>query len=252
MSTEERDKRIRLFKHGAIQAVVNNNVLTTGFDFPQIDCIVVLRPTASPVLWVQMLGRGTRPHPQKKNCLVLDFAGNTRRLGPINDPVRPRQKKKGPAGIAPVRLCEHCGCYSHAASRFCENPECGKEFPSYVKIMTEASTDVLIAGDKPEISSHRVDRVVYRVHEKVGKPNSMRVDYYCGLRRFSEYICLDHEGYAKRIARQWWLMRIPNALWGVPPSVADGMTAIDFIRQPSKISVVELAQHPQICGYEFD
>jgi DNA repair protein RadD len=252
LSKDQRDNRIAEFKSGRIKAVVNNNVLTTGFNYPKIDCIVMLRPTASPVLWVQMLGRGTRPAPGKKDCLVLDFAGNTRRLGPINDPVRPRRKKKGPPGIAPVRLCEMCGCYSHAAARFCENPDCGAEFPSHVKISTVASTEALIVGEKPQVLEYEVDRVVYRIHQKEGKPDSMRVDYYCGLRRFSEYICLDHDGYAKREARTWWLMRIPDPSWGVPPSVAAGMKAIDYIRVPKKISVVELGKYPQITGYEFD
>jgi len=70
--------------------MVNVGVLTTGFDFPEIDLIIMLRPTNSPVLWVQMLGRGTRPADGKENCMVLDFAGNTPRLGPINDPMIPK------------------------------------------------------------------------------------------------------------------------------------------------------------------
>src|SRR5690606_13490631 len=228
-------------------AVVNYNILTTGFDFPEIDCILVLRPTASPGLWVQMLGRGTRPCPGKTNCLVLDFAGNTARLGPINDPVLPRQRGKKGAGVAPVRLCEHCLTYNHASARFCT--ECGAEFPKNIKLLAQASTQELIAGVLPKIETFKVDRVVYSVHKKDGRPDSMRVDYYCGLRRFSEYICLDHQGYAHRIARQWWEMRCP---WGVPPSVHDGMRAVDSLRTPTEIRVVMKPRYPEICGYTFN
>lgn len=247
---EERAKRITDFKAGRIRVMVNNNILTTGFDFPAIDCIVMLRPTASPGLWVQMLGRGTRPFEGKSNCLVLDFAGNTQRLGPINDPVLPRKKGKGPKGIAPVRLCEFCGCWSHASCRFCENPECGMEFPVNVKIRAAASVDKLIAGSTPEIHQYSVNNVIYKLHKgKKGKPNSMKVTYYAGLRRFNEYICLDHSGYASRIARQWWELRSP---WGVPPDVPSGLMAVDHLRVPSRISVIENKRYPEIAGYEFD
>jgi DNA repair protein RadD len=245
---EERDRILRDFKAGKIQAVVNNNILTTGFDFPGIDCIVMLRPTTSPGLWVQMLGRGTRPAPGKENCLVLDFAGNTKRLGPINDPVLPRPKGKGPPGPPPVRLCEHCGCYSHASCRFCENPMCGMEFPKNVKIAAGASTFELIAGLVPRRETFEVSTVSYRIHKKEGKPDSMRVDYYCGLRRFSEYIALDHGGYAARLARQWWDQRSP---WGAPPSVHDGMAAINSLRVPTHIEVSMRTKYPEIVGYTF-
>jgi DNA repair protein RadD len=245
----ERDKVIRDFKRGNLKAIVNNNILTTGFDSPEIDCIVMLRPTASPGLWVQMLGRGTRPANGKKNCLVLDFAGNTKRLGPINDPVLPRKRGRGAPGVAPVRLCETCGCYSHASARFCENPECGAEFPKNIRITAQASLQEIIAGVTPEINSFDVDMVVYTIHHKAGKPDSMRVNYHCGLRRFSEYICLDHGGYATRVAKQWWEMRSP---WGVPPDVKSGMAAVDYLKTPKKIKVVEGKRYPEICGYEFD
>src|SRR4029079_8138707 len=106
---------------GEVRALVNNNILTTGYDDPTIDLIMVLRPTMSVVLWVQMLGRGTRPvfppgydsetleqrmaaimASGKFDCLVLDYAGNTRRLGPINDPVIPAPPKSKGTRDAPV------------------------------------------------------------------------------------------------------------------------------------------------------
>lgn len=250
LSTDERTDRIRRFKRGELRALVNNNVLTTGFDYADIDLILVLRPTSSPGLWVQMLGRGTRPAAGKANCLVMDFAGNTRRLGPINDPVLPRQKGQGAAGIAPVRLCEHCDTYSHAAARYCEC--CGEEFPLKIKLSAEAATqDVIIDGTvtTPIVEQFRVDHIAYRLHHKEGKPTSMRVDYHSGMRRFSEFVCLDHSGYAGRIAKQWWRLRSP---WGIPPSVPDGMKAIDYLRTPVAISVLVHKKYPEIAGYIFD
>jgi DNA repair protein RadD len=60
------------------------DVLTTGYDEPAIDAIAMLRPTKSAGLYVQMVGRGFRLHPSKVNTLVLDFAGNVERFGPVD------------------------------------------------------------------------------------------------------------------------------------------------------------------------
>src|SRR5699024_7836443 len=95
MPRHERDRNLDALKSGQLQALTNYGCLTTGVDVPRIDLIMMLRPTKSPGLHVQMLGRGTRPSPGKENCLVLDFAGNVARLGPIDDPVLPRKKGKG-------------------------------------------------------------------------------------------------------------------------------------------------------------
>lgn len=83
---EERRNIISYFKNETNYklAITNCNVLTTGFDAPPVDFIVLLRPTQSIVLYIQMLGRGTRLASNKENCLVLDYAGNIDRFGPVN------------------------------------------------------------------------------------------------------------------------------------------------------------------------
>jgi superfamily II DNA or RNA helicase len=73
---DERRKVIESWKAGKIQAVVNVAVLTEGFDYPEISCLIMARPTQSPSFYTQMLGRGLRIVPGKKNCLVIDFTGN--------------------------------------------------------------------------------------------------------------------------------------------------------------------------------
>ena len=80
----EREESIAAFKAGAIRCLVNVNVLTTGFNAPQVDLLAMLRPTLSTGLFVQMVGRGTRKADGKVNCLILDFAGNCRRHGPVD------------------------------------------------------------------------------------------------------------------------------------------------------------------------
>jgi superfamily II DNA or RNA helicase len=66
-------------REGAIKVVSSCMVLTEGFDEPSVDCIIVGRPTKSLPLYMQMVGRGSRPSPGKQDCLVIDIAAITRR-----------------------------------------------------------------------------------------------------------------------------------------------------------------------------
>lgn len=264
MPDAQRDANILGFKQGRYRAMVNNGILTTGFDFPGIDLIGMLRPTQSPSLWVQMLGRGTRPvyapgfdlgttegrltaisQGGKLNCLVLDFAGNTKRLGPINDPVLPRKKGKG-GGVAPVRLCEACGTYNHASVRFCS--ECGAEFPREVKIKQHAGTDELISDGAPKTEVFKVDRVIYNEHRKDGRPPTIQVSYFCGLRMFKEWVCLEHEGYAGKKARDWWRER---ALDEPPVTTAEALTSLDVLRTPTHIRVWLKPKYDEVLAYDY-
>jgi DNA repair protein RadD len=247
MPDAARDQAIIDFKCGKYRAAVNNNVLTTGFDFPAIDCIVVLRPTASTVLWVQMLGRGTRPSPGKENCLVLDFAGNTRRLGPINDPVIPRKKGEKGGGEAPVKLCENCQCYNHASARHCEF--CGTEFVFKVKIKVTAASEELVKGEVPVVATFVVDHVTYSRHSKEGRPPMVRVSYFCGLRKFSEYVCIEHDGFAQRKARQWWKERTDIPF---PMSTDEALILSASLKPSTHLRVWINKTYPEILLHCFD
>jgi DNA repair protein RadD len=77
----ERDEIINNFKSGKNRIVINVKVLTLGFDFPELDCIILARPTISLALLYQMIGRGFRPHPSKKNFLVVDCTDTIKKLG---------------------------------------------------------------------------------------------------------------------------------------------------------------------------
>lgn len=81
----EREQKIADFKSGKIQHLLNVGVLTTGFDFPELDCITLARPTFSLALYYQMVGRGIRidPNNPNKKCLVLDVTNNVLRMGRI-------------------------------------------------------------------------------------------------------------------------------------------------------------------------
>lgn len=76
---EERRAILRRLKTGQTQVVANCAVLTEGFDEPSISCVIVARPTRFHGLYVQMVGRGTRLYPEKKDLLVLDIVGASNR-----------------------------------------------------------------------------------------------------------------------------------------------------------------------------
>lgn len=252
-SDEENDKILADHKSGKIQAVVNNNILTTGYDDPEIDMIIVLRPTMSPVLWVQMLGRGTRPFPGKKNCLVLDYARNSLRLGPINDPRIPKTKKST-NGQAPVKLCPVCKTYNHTKATHCTN--CGELFTFAVKITDTASSQELIAKDEKEKPLPIVERfpvsfVYYGKINKGGK-DMLKVTYACGIQSFVELVLLDHSGYPKHKAHDWWRARFP----GDPPEADENETATtkalqytSELKTPKEIKVwVNKLPYPEVLG----
>lgn len=72
---DDRRRILARFAAGELDVVANCAVLTEGYDNPGVDCIVVARPTKSRALYVQMIGRGTRRHPDKADCLVIDVVG---------------------------------------------------------------------------------------------------------------------------------------------------------------------------------
>lgn len=77
MPSHERVRGIDTFRNGGLEILVNCMLLTEGFDCPAVDCVVMARPTQSPLLYRQMVGRGTRLAHGKDDCLVLDFVDNT-------------------------------------------------------------------------------------------------------------------------------------------------------------------------------
>lgn len=81
----ERAKMLSDFKAGRIKVIANTGVLTTGFDFPELDTVILARPTKSMSLYYQMVGRVLRPHASKKTAYVLDMVGVSKFFGPVGD-----------------------------------------------------------------------------------------------------------------------------------------------------------------------
>ena len=193
---KEREKIIDDFKAGRITALTNANVLTTGFDYPNLDAIIMLRPTMSPSLYVQMAGRGMRPKSHTDHCMVLDFAGVVRTHGPITavDPGR-----KAGTGEAPMKVCDNCNEIVHLSVKIC--PACGTLFPEKkLAINQKLYNDEImgIAGKNMDVTSW-----TWRRHVSFNSGKEMlRVTYYGALsdKPINEYLTVQHEGYAGKKA----------------------------------------------------
>lgn len=239
------------FKNGLFKYLCNVDVLTTGFNEKAIDCICLLRATESPGLYYQMCGRGLRMHPSKTNCLILDFGGNILRHGPI-DKIEIKKKVDGTHHLvtAPQKICDNCQDVVPAATRTC--PTCGYVFPidDEAKHEKEASTaDILSKFKKPEV--YTVENVRYSLHIKEGKPKSLRVEYVCdsiGINKFSEWVCIEHEGFAKKKAEKW----IEKRYHGKINTVTEALLVCDEFEKPLKIVVDINEKFPRIISYTFE
>lgn len=263
LAPDERDRRIAAFKSGELRALTNNNILTTGFDYPPIDFIICLRPTISVPLWVQMMGRGTRPSPDtgKENCLAMDFAGNTDTLGAVNNPRIPGRKGDG-GGPPPIKYCEDrntieksgCGMYAHISSRYCSY--CQNEFIFETHISQNASNADLLETDEPIIEYYDVSLVTYNYYLKTGSKPTIKVDYMCYMDtpdgtktiNLKEFVALEHPG-ARYMAADWWRQRSAEEL---PLTVAEALTKLSTLRTPRRLKVhMNAGKHPKILEAEY-
>jgi DNA repair protein RadD len=210
-----------------------------------VDLIAMLRPTKSTGLYVQMAGRGTRLAPGKETCLVLDFAGNVARHGPI-DLVKPRDKTNGRRWRGADQALSRVPTINALAARVCA--DCGYVFPApKVQLEATATTRPILSTGRPEWVD--VGAVTYHRHEKPGRPPSLRVDYHCGLVRHSEWVCPEHGGYAASKATQWWRRRAN----GLPPpaTVDEALARADELRTPVEIAVRPNGRYTEVVHARF-
>ena len=222
----ERDATLARFKAGELKYLCNVNVLTTGFDAPHIDCVALVRPTMSPGLYYQMVGRGFRLHPSKENCLVLDFGGNVLRHGPVDDIKVTTTDRVD--GKAPAKECPSCQAVIAAGFTTC--PQCGYVFPPPERQQHDPkASEAGILSGQVSTTKLQVEDVYYGIHTKRGAsedaPRTLRVDYRVGWHEYkSEWVCFEHEGYARQKAIAWWRKRSPDP---VPDNVERAIEIIE-------------------------
>ena len=250
---QEREDLIRQFKNHQIHCLVTVLALSVGFDVPDVDCIIWCRPTKSPVLYVQGMGRGTRIADGKDDCLVLDFTDTVERLGPV-DTIQGRAKKRSGPQEAPYSICPDCGERNAPAALvciYCQGQIRDEEEATPMDAKVSLAALLSSASEIGELIWHDITRVDYAIHRKEGKPDSLRVDYFSGLlRTASEWVCFDHHGYAKEKAYQWWARRNPNGIQPNNTFVAFGLSK--QLASPARIATRKNGKYTEVKHYEFD
>jgi DNA repair protein RadD len=250
----ERARLIADYKAGRIRCLVNVGVLTTGFDAPETDFIALLRATKSPVLYVQIAGRGMRLAPGKTDCLWADFTDTTSIMGPV-DAVKGRLPQGGRKGEAPTKLCPSCGSQNPASATECV--DCGFQFPEPERIKhgVQASAAAILSSQQETMFDTRpVTEVRYRLHHKPGSPTSLRVEYYDNMIRVaSEWVCLGHDGFARKKAERWWTQR--TTIDAIPSNAEQALEWLEYsdavLRRPASIIVTKRDKYPQIVSYHW-
>jgi superfamily II DNA or RNA helicase/intein/homing endonuclease len=252
----ERDELIRRHKSGELKCLVNNMILTTGFNNPRIDLIACLRPTHSAGLWVQMVGRGMRLFASKLNCLLLDFGRNLDRHGPI-DKIRGKDKSNARGGEAPSKICPSCQEIVHAAAAVC--PNCGFNFPQRDEpdIQRQASDSAVFSTQETAPVELQVYKMSVRKHVKDPlRPASMMVTYTTIRGPVREFVFFDHPEGSKpyRAAIQWMnsdpFINKERAIFELVSADVDGAVGVNW-SVPSSIVVVKDGKYYKIKERKF-
>jgi DNA repair protein RadD len=242
LSSAKRTELIKLFKAGKVQCLTNPAMMTTGFNFPNIDLVALVRPTLSVVLYQQIVGRGMRPKTHTDYGLVLDFAGAVSRHGPITK-IRPPEKKGKKAGEAPVKVCDHCHEIVPIVTRIC--PSCGEEFPEpeTAKDKFRLHDDDIMGerGNELEVSDWK-----WLVHTSASSGNVMLKVRYYGASMGSaveEYLTVLNQSRAGESARRTMARMV---------SASGAMIMLDGAPLESVAHAMNKAKPPDIIEYTRD
>jgi DNA repair protein RadD len=251
------------FKSQDLRWLVNCDVLTTGFNAKCVDAIAIMRATMSPGLFAQIVGRGLRLHPAKVNTLILDFGENIKRHGSIDDRNfgRASEEKRGQAARAAAlngrgKPCPACGLDVASNARECE---CGFIFPVNHEGTADKSSQ-LTGQTPPEVWT--VVSCGWGKHTKRSDsdaPPTLRIDYECrhadtegGLMttKISEWVCIEHEGYARLKAVGWWQCRSAAE---VPDTVDQALSLLNrgAGRMSAQITTTKDGKYFRIQSCEF-
>jgi DNA repair protein RadD len=263
MDPDSRRANLAAFDSGRLHVVCNVGVLTEGWDSTGVDCIVLCRPTKSPALYVQMIGRGLRPHEGKTDCLILDLSGNCMLHGDPNDPVVnvPGEPKDMPP---PTKACPECQELVHISLMEC--PACGYLWPKpeVVEAKPKHLVDVDFvkpagpAGGRYPVRGWSMEEYVSRAGNRMAKL-SIKLDSG-GIIPLHVNHFLDFDGeaseYGQRKAWEWWNRRIPENFHDQleTPSVEEAIAYASENRDefyfPTHVTVVPDGKYLKIASWQ--
>jgi len=285
----EAAKIIEDYKAGEIKCLVNVAMLTTGFNSPEIDLLAFMRPTRSPVLYIQTMGRGIRTvyangydlstkegrlsaiaASQKKDCLVLDFGHVIDELGPIDAiEVTKTHKRKEELDIEldeepedTLKFCPKCQAAAQRPQRVCY--ECGYEFFEPPQLAAKAAANrQILSTDEAEVQEVAVWDMHINKHRrrtKEGDPPAtpvMRVTYETPLGNVNEWVCFEHTGVALTKAKAWHSAHMPCLAFSYPPTIDFAIECHtngnrrNRYSMPKKIKVIKSGKYYNVVSKEL-
>jgi DNA repair protein RadD len=255
--SDDRGDAIARFRGGELTALVNCNVLTTGFDVTRIDLIGFLRATCSPVLWVQSAGRGMRVHPGKADCRMLDFGNNVLRHGPL-DNIRLRatgERHDANAAASRVRVCRFCEEVNARDALVCI--ACGEPLvkPIIPKIDPVAADLEVLGGGRRDARWTPVHGASARIHVKPGSQPCLRLSFTTDAGKVCEFLALEHARVGARWhAQQSWRKFSARPHLAPPVSADEALERLrrGELRRPARLLVAQDGQWLRVKAVAFD
>lgn len=178
LSRLDRDYNLEQFEYGGVRHMTFVSIVSEGYDYPPIDCIVLMRPTRSAAMYVQTAGRGLRPSEGKSDCLVLDYADVVKSLGPVSDPIIERKSKGKGKDEPAVKVCNNCRTHNKLGASACS--VCDTPFerpkPPIDKLNKTADETGGLLGRKPD-KVMEIGKVVHSEYTSKSGNQCYVIDY---------------------------------------------------------------------------
>jgi DNA repair protein RadD len=246
MDWDARDLAEDRFMRGPARHLTSVSVVAEGWDYPPADCLVLMRPTRSPGLMIQICGRVLRTFEGKQDALLLDYGNVISSLGPLDDPVVGK-KKKGEKGEPPrQKTCPDCRTY--IAPRVMTCPQCGFNWPKAEATKIALTPDEEAAFFTKKILTMEVDHVTMTQHiSKAGNAN-IKITYLpknIFTDGISEYFQIENDWSHKR-----FILRAIDLGIAVKPTLEEQVVQ-EIKRKPTAIDYVLESKYPRIKKLNF-
>lgn len=191
MNDTERNEILNWFETTDNAILSNVGILTTGFDCPTIQTIILYRATKSLPLYLQMCGRGSRVTANKSEFKIMDFGNNLSRFGywendrdwSLENDKKPKKQEKKPA---PVKNCPSCDALLFASAKTCKY--CGYEYPDESKKESERIFTILEKLTPSEVQRFANDCNVFEL-EEIRKIKNFKLGWICHkLKTYNEFL----------------------------------------------------------------